>query len=196
MIGIIARAIAIAACTTLTAAHLAQAQELVVNGGFDGSVEGWEALNDPTASGYSDLDADNRPDSGSIWLSSSEALPGLPPPLRRQCMPLSERSHHYVFGIDLYLTPDSQPGRGSVVYWLWSNVDCSGDPYGGLGFVGLNQGVWEHRAWDMPLPADVEAGSLEVQLAVRKESETPGMTTAHFDNITFIADGLLLSGFE
>lgn len=102
-------------------------QNLVVNGGFDGNVEGWKIVRGEGTQVWDPLDVNSNPQSGSMHLANTGAGPN-PYTVSGQCLPLSP-SGTYEFGANIRFSSPAVPGGfGSVVVGFFGNPCCAGTP--------------------------------------------------------------------
>lgn len=101
-------------------------QNIVINGGFDGNVEGWKIVRGEGTEVWDPLDVNGNVQSGSMHLANT----GGPDPftVSGQCLPLSP-SGTYEFGASIRFSSPAVPGGfGSVVVGFFGNPCCAGTP--------------------------------------------------------------------
>ena len=101
-------------------------QDLVVNGGFDGDIDGWKIVRGEGVEVWDPLDSQNNPASGSLHLTNTGAGPNAVT-MSGQCIELTP-SGTYEFGTNVRFPAGSVPGVASVVVGWFGNPCCSGTP--------------------------------------------------------------------
>lgn len=102
-------------------------QNLVVNGGFDGNVEGWKIVRGEGTQAWDPLDVNGNPRSGSMHLANTGSGPN-PFTVSGQCIPLSPTGTYEVGAHVRFSSPAVPGGFGSVVIGWFGNPCCTGAP--------------------------------------------------------------------
>lgn len=173
----------------LTSSQFAQAENLLVNGGFDSDLSGWTIKNAAGAISWSNIDEFNQPDSGSLRMEESGEFgpwveqcvnidPAIIPSLSiRHFMPETVTSLFAAVYIELIGYPVANSCTGSTLYRVSNGLD--------------NDGAHEWRS----LSVKGEAGASSVAVWIYVVG--PGSTdyVAHIDNV-FLGDRQFADGFE
>jgi hypothetical protein len=102
-------------------------QNIVVNGDFDGNVEGWKIVRGEGTQVWDPLDVNGDPQSGSMHLANTGSGPN-PFTVSGQCLPLSPSGTYEVGANIRFASPAVPGGFGSVVVGFFGNPCCAGTP--------------------------------------------------------------------
>lgn len=121
------RRIALVVAAFMSCPAWGTSQNIVVNGDFDGNVEGWKIVRGEGTQAWDPLDVNGNSESGSMHLANTGSGPN-PFTVSGQCVPLSV-SGTYEVGANIRFSSPAVPGGfGSVVIGWFGNPCCSGAP--------------------------------------------------------------------
>jgi hypothetical protein len=104
-------------------------QNIIVNGGFDGNVDGWKIVRGEGDQAWDTLDVNGNPQSGSLHLVNTGAGPN-PFTVSGQCLPLTPAGTYEAGASIRFPSPAVPGGFGSVVVGWFGNPCCTGPPLG------------------------------------------------------------------
>lgn len=183
----------------LAAAAAVAAQNLVVNGGFDQTLDHWQRLGELQYSGWSDLDVDQSPASGSAWIVDDSFEAGTAYEVRRQCVPMLQPgySYRYEYALLSDTAASTAAGRTTITFWLHGTADCSAGRLLGLGGGTTQPDLWQRGSGVFNMPAGLGSErAMEIVLAMRKEVTGPGEAIGNVDAIALVPEGLFVGDFE
>lgn len=171
-----------------------QAQNLLVNGGFDGeTLSPWQVVG-PSVAVWSDLDYAADENSGSARLINNGAAAGTHDYVLRQCIVLDRPGRVFRLGAAAFI--QSGQVAGDVGATLRYGSSLCGETTSGEGFFIAAAGAWQVREYTFVLPATLPAGDVvEVWLYVYKDG-AGGSFAGHMDNVRLENDGVFADGFE
>ncbi len=150
------------------------AQELVVNGGFDHDVSFWQLNTQEGTAQWSPQDAAGHSTSGSLALQASFPCfrPDCSIPSAVQCA-LVRREAPFVLRADAR-------GTGGQVYVVWyPSTDCTGQSLSSSSITLNPSSSWQHYETPAPTPPGVQSG-----LVVAWPFAWGAVPSAAFDNIS------------
>lgn len=168
-----------------------RAQELVVNGGFDGGLAAWRITSDGTAT-YASDDITGSPGSGSARLANASPDAAIQVVPLDQCIPLLPPGT-YAISASARVDPVQVPGRAIVGVTHFDGMACDGAIRGGAGRSFVRSAAFVSTTFEFVLPT---SGSLLLRLGVEK-TNAGGVLEATFDAVSVAQTPLLFrSGFE
>ena len=187
-----------AACGLLAFAAVtmpAIAQDLLVNGGFDSSLNGWQFPDAMPA--WVPLDIDGSPGSGSAYYDNAQATGGTQLVVLSQCVPVTEAGAYLVTAYGLAATGQANGHLvGSYTLDL-HHTDCSGG-FSALGgdYIAAT-GQWEafRSAAIVVSPPAPALMSINVLLRVDK-TDAGGNFAGYFDAVSLIRDTIFMGPFD
>lgn len=175
------------------------AQNLVVNGGFEGSEAPWSTTFGNSVLTWSGNDVKNCPGSGSGMVSHEDVQ--FNTAWFSQCVENLDDSLIYELSGDLFFASADPDSNGYLLIRWYPTADCSGSATSTVGtpwLVGSDDpGQWR-EVFDTDLVPDSGSNSVLVSLSVRRIAPTnSGPAIVYFDDVYFGPRGLVWEdGFE
>jgi hypothetical protein len=185
---------ALVLASALSIAAPVAAQNLLANGDFDTSLDGWFNPEPPMPS-WDALDVLGASNSGSVRALNNDFAPSQRVALT-QCIVPPRPGPYRVFGSG-YIPQQLSVGRLQVVYNLGIGTNCLGGSIASGGAVIESSGAWQRvqSPVDFSVPGD-EPTSIQVILLSEKMS-SGGAFVGHFDQLELIyVDTVHADGFE
>lgn len=168
-----------------------RAQELVVNGGFDGGLAAWRITGDGTAT-YASDDITGGPGSGSARLANASADAAIQVVPLDQCIPMLPPGT-YAVSASARVDPAQVPGRAVFGVTLYGGMACDGAIRGGGGRDFARSTAFVSSTFEFTA---ADGGSFLLRLGVDK-TNAGGVLEATFDAVSVVQTPLLFrSGFE
>jgi len=173
---------------------LAGAQNMLVNGGFDADLSGWD-FPDATPV-WTSFDIADAPDSGSALATNAATTPDSTVVVLRQCLPIT-KAGLYTLRASVFVPTGQVDGEAIASYGYGMSADCSTGFFGLGGFFMPSMGVWKtyDSGTKINVPSDLPVISMFIQVRLDKTPDA-GVFEAYFDNVSLIYDGIFDDGFE
>ena len=174
------------------------AQNMVANASFDAGIEGWTTQNSLAhlVSGWSPLNADAQPGSGSAVLENVSAGVNQGVTLE-QCLPVVGGDRYRITGRVMVPSGGTQSlsNTATLGWWFTADANCTTG-------IGGPQSFGPPAAFDtwtqvvpLLLQAPPGASALKVRLLLTKVA-AGGSARAHFDDISVVPQHVFGDGFE
>lgn len=173
---------------------------LIVNGGFDGDLSGWEPIGPEGSAAWSTMDVDDDGGSGSVRIANALTSANSYQRVLRQCVILPARSHAYRVGAFSYVPGGQVIGYPMVSFeFRLESSNCDEGDVGhsvGLFPIGPFPDAWGSGEFVVEDPRGFPAGSTVAVDVLMHKVPAEGAVRAYVDAVFVIADGVLASGFE
>lgn len=184
--------------TTVCADDTPTGTNLIVNGGFDGGLSGWQVLYERPATWWP-MDANGDSTSGSAFLRNAYVGNGATSAILMQCIPVKGGETVYASG-DVLLPEHMDPEghRASILVWSHFGENCFADGQPVAYPTLYEQGPdWQFIEGSGVVPPG--ADFISVMLGVGKSHDVTEIGDAYFDNI-FVSientNAIFADGFE